>query len=144
VTSHPYPDMYGRMRKWRSSGTIPAYRCKVPSNLRQKTTKSSPGTSATDGQIRSGATDRVAPKPRLLADLLGIAQPTLSAYESGHRQPTLPTLMRMLARAGLELRLDLAQTNNHDAMLAEWERTLEESDKDRLRSRGYRLVSDAA
>jgi transcriptional regulator with XRE-family HTH domain len=95
-------------------------------------------------QPRSGAIDRIAPKPRLLAVLLGIAQPTLSAYESGHRQPTLPTLMRMLARAGLELRLDLAQTDNHDAMRAEWERTLEESDKDRLRSQGYRLVSDAA
>ena len=40
-----------------------------------------------------------------LADLLGIAQPTLSAYESGRRQPTLPTLLRLLARAGLELRL---------------------------------------
>lgn len=78
------------------------------------------------------------------ADLLGIAQPTLSAYESGRRQPTLPTLMRMLTRAGLELRLDLAQADNHDAVLAEWERNLDEPNKDRLRSQGYRLVSDAA
>jgi len=32
------------------------------------------------------------------ADLLSIAQPTLSAYESGHRQPTVPTrLERELA-----------------------------------------------
>lgn len=38
------------------------------------------------------------------ATVLGIAQPTLSAYESGRRQPTLPTLLRMLSRAGLDLR----------------------------------------
>ena len=78
------------------------------------------------------------------ADLLGIAQPTLSAYESGHRQPTLPTLLRLLESAGLELRLELAERANHDAVLAERERTLDEATTQRLRSQGYRLASDAA
>ncbi|MEX0757005.1 MAG: helix-turn-helix domain-containing protein [Acidimicrobiia bacterium] len=78
------------------------------------------------------------------ADLLEIAQPTLSAYESGRRQPTLPTLLRLLARAGLELRLELADLDNHDEVLAEWERTLDETTRERLRSQGYRLASDAA
>jgi transcriptional regulator with XRE-family HTH domain len=78
------------------------------------------------------------------ADLLGIAQPTLSVYESGRRQPTVPTLSRMLASAGLELRLELAYRDNHDVVLAEWERTLDVATKQRLRSQGYRLAGDAA
>ncbi len=78
------------------------------------------------------------------ADLLGIAQPTLSAYESGRRQPTLPTLLRLLAKAGLELRIQLAERDNHDDILADWERSLSEDTRARLRAQGYRLVSDAA
>jgi len=75
------------------------------------------------------------------AELLGIAQPTLSAYESGRRQPTLPTLLRLLARAGLDLRMELADQDRHDEILAEWERSLDESDRARLEAQGYRLVS---
>lgn len=78
------------------------------------------------------------------ADVLGIAQPTLSAYESGRRQPTLPTLLRMLNRAGLDLQLELVERDDHDRVLAEWERTLDDATRQRLRSQGYRLVSDAA
>ena len=77
------------------------------------------------------------------AGVLGIAQPTLSAYESGRRQPTLPTLLRMLNRAGLDLRLELIERDDHDRVLAEWERTLDDATRQRLRSQGYRLVSDA-
>lgn len=75
------------------------------------------------------------------AELLGIAQPTLSAYESGHRQPTLPMLLRLLARAGLDLRMELAEQDRHDQILAEWERSLDDRDRARLQAQGYRLVS---
>ena len=78
------------------------------------------------------------------ADLLGVAQPTLSAYESCKRQPTLPTLLKLLARGGMELRMEIADLEDHDSVLAEWEMTLDEKTRDRLRSRGYRLTSDAA
>jgi transcriptional regulator with XRE-family HTH domain len=78
------------------------------------------------------------------ADLIGVAQPTLSAYETGARQPTLPTLLRMLAGAGLELRLEVVEREGHDEVLAEWERSLDDKTQERLRSQGYRLVSDAA
>jgi len=78
------------------------------------------------------------------ADLIGVAQPTLSAYESGRRQPTLPTLMRLLAAAGYELRMEITERDTHDETLAEWERSLTDDTRDRLRSGGYRLVSDAA
>jgi transcriptional regulator with XRE-family HTH domain len=77
------------------------------------------------------------------ADLVGIAQPTLSAYESGRRQPTVPTLLRLLERAGLELRMELAERDDHDQVLAEWERTLTPAERERLRAGGYRLTSRA-
>ena len=78
------------------------------------------------------------------ANLIGVAQPTLSAYESGRRQPSLPTLLGMLAGAGFELRLELAERDGHDAVLAEWEASLDDETRTRLRRQGYRLVSDAA
>ena len=96
------------------------------------------------GSLLQLARTRLGLSQTAFADLLEIAQPTLSAYESGRRQPTLPTLLRLLARAGLELRFELADLDNHDAVLAEWERTLDESTKERLRAQGYRLAGDAA
>jgi transcriptional regulator with XRE-family HTH domain len=96
------------------------------------------------GALLKSARLRLGLTQTAFADLVGIAQPTLSAYESGRRQPTVPTLLRMLASAGLELRLELAELDNHDAILAEWERTLDEATRERLRSQGYRLASDAA
>ncbi|MGH9195663.1 MAG: helix-turn-helix transcriptional regulator [Acidimicrobiia bacterium] len=41
-----------------------------------------------------------------LAELAGVAQQTVSAYETGRKEPTLPTLQRLLAAAGFELRAD--------------------------------------
>lgn len=76
------------------------------------------------------------------AELLGIAQPTLSAYESGRRQPTLPTLLRLLGRAGLELRMELTETDRHDEILAEWENSLTDRERARLQAQGYRLASN--
>ena len=81
---------------------------------------------------------------RAFADLIGVAQPTLSAYESGKRQPTLPTLLSMLRRAGMDLRLEVVEADDHDAVLAEWETQLDGATRDRLRGQGYRLVTDAA
>jgi transcriptional regulator with XRE-family HTH domain len=96
------------------------------------------------GSLLRSARTRLGLSQTGFADMLGIAQPTLSAYESGRRQPTLPTLLRMLNRAGLELRLELVESDDHDQVLAEWERTLDDVTRQRLRSQGYRLVSDAA
>ena len=95
------------------------------------------------GSLLQLARTRLGLSQTAFANLLGIAQPTLSAYESGRRQPTLPTLLRLLARAGLELRLELADLDNHDAVLAEWERTLDGATRERLRARGYRPAIDA-
>lgn len=42
-----------------------------------------------------------------LAKEAGIPQSTVSAYERGVRQPTLPTLARLVAAAGFSVRVDL-------------------------------------
>jgi transcriptional regulator with XRE-family HTH domain len=55
---------------------------------------------------------------RKLADLAGVAQSEIAKIESGKREPSIPTLQRILAGAGLELRLRLAPIDNHDAVLA--------------------------
>ena len=99
---------------------------------------------AVAGALLQSARLRLGLSQTAFADLIGVAQPTLSAYESGRRQPTLPTLLSMLARAGFELRLDLSERDTHDDVLAEWERSLDEATRARLRRQGYRLVSDAA
>lgn len=63
-----------------------------------------------------------------LADQAGVPQSAISAYERGIRQPTLPTLFRLLAAAGLDLRLRLAEPDYQARASAEWEagRTAEE------------------
>lgn len=93
------------------------------------------------GALLLSARTRLGLSQTAFAELLDIAQPTLSAYESGRRQPTLPTLLRLLARAGLDLRLELAEQDRHDEVLAEWERSLDENERARLTAQGYRLVS---
>lgn len=89
-------------------------------------------------RVRSGLSQRA------FASLVGIAQPTLSAYESGRRQPTLPMLLGLLNKAGFDLRLEVVEHDDHDDVLAEWETSLDEATRGRLRKQGYRLVSDVA
>lgn len=93
------------------------------------------------GALLVSARSRLGLSQTAFAELMGIAQPTLSAYEAGRRQPTLPTLLRLLGRAGLDLRVELADQDRHDEILAEWERSLDDSERVRLEAQGYRLVS---
>jgi transcriptional regulator with XRE-family HTH domain len=96
------------------------------------------------GALLQSARIRLGLSQSAFAQLIGVAQPTLSAYETGRRQPTMPTLYRLLGKAGLEPRITLEERDDHDAMLAEWERSLSEETRSRLRAQGYRLASDAA
>jgi uncharacterized protein len=45
----------------------------------------------------------------------------ISAYERDRRQPTLPTLMRLLRAAGFDLSMHLVPSDPHDDILAELE-----------------------
>jgi transcriptional regulator with XRE-family HTH domain len=52
-----------------------------------------------------------------LAAAAGVTQQSISAYETGRKEPTLPTLKRMLAAAGLEMRIRLEPIDRHDEVL---------------------------
>lgn len=43
-----------------------------------------------------------------LGNLAGVSQALISAYENGHRQPTIPTLARLLRAAGFAVRVELS------------------------------------
>ncbi|MGE0879635.1 MAG: helix-turn-helix domain-containing protein [Acidimicrobiia bacterium] len=49
-----------------------------------------------------------------LADRAGTSQAAVSAYESGKRSPSVDTLCRLLAAAGFEVRMRLAEPDTHE------------------------------
>jgi transcriptional regulator with XRE-family HTH domain len=53
---------------------------------------------------------------RDLAARAGTGQSAIAAYESGARQPSLPTLLRLLDAAGLDLRTHLAPIDEQDLL----------------------------
>src|SRR5580658_5858737 len=56
-----------------------------------------------------------------LAELAGVPATMISAYERDKRQPTLPTLLRLLRAAGFDLRMQLVPLDDHDDVLANLE-----------------------
>lgn len=78
-------------------------------------------------RLKNGLTQRE------LADRIGVSQPTVAAYESGRRQPTVPTLMRWLAAAGFDLRMNLVPHDDHDEVLESLERLRSPDDRERWR-----------
>jgi transcriptional regulator with XRE-family HTH domain len=71
-----------------------------------------------------------------LAELAGVPATMISAYERDKRQPTLPTLLRLLKAAGFDLRLQLVPVDDHDEVLA----NLEDKRRPRERSRRDRQI----
>ena len=88
-------------------------------------------------RLKSGLTQRQ------LASRLGVSQPTVAAYESGRRQPTLPILMRMLSAAGFDLELGLAPHDDHDDLLESLERLRTPEQQERWRTHQRELVRRA-
>jgi transcriptional regulator with XRE-family HTH domain len=56
-----------------------------------------------------------------LAELAGVPATMISAYERDKRQPTLPTLLRLLRAAGFDLQMHLVPYDSHDDVLASLE-----------------------
>jgi transcriptional regulator with XRE-family HTH domain len=75
-----------------------------------------------------------------LAEIAGVSQQAVSAYETGKKDPTMETLQRLIRAAGLELRIKLEPLETHDEdmsnylkMLSPRQRTLiERNQKERL------------
>ena len=53
----------------------------------------------------------------------GVAQSLISAYENGRRQPTVPTLLRLLEAAGFDLRMRLEAPDLQSRAAQEWAST---------------------
>lgn len=66
-----------------------------------------------------------------LAARAGVAQAAISAYENGHRQPTLPTLYRLLIAAGFELRMRLEAPDDQARAERDWAATRPEGERRR-------------
>lgn len=54
-----------------------------------------------------------------LAQRAGVPASMVSAYERDRRQPTIPTLLRLVRAAGFDLRMQLIPYDPHDDILAE-------------------------
>lgn len=59
-----------------------------------------------------------------LGNAAGVDQQAISAYETGRREPTMPTLTRILAAAGFEMRIHLEPIDDHDYAILEYLETL--------------------
>lgn len=55
---------------------------------------------------------------RELAERARVAQSEIARIESGNREPSIPTLQRIVGGAGLEIRFRLAPKDDHDQVLA--------------------------
>ena len=68
---------------------------------------------------------------RELAERASVPTTMISAYERGRRQPSLPTLLRLLHAAGFELRMTLEPYDPHDDVLADREAVRRPADRRR-------------
>jgi uncharacterized protein len=106
--------------------------------------KYDPAPTVAAGLLRT-ARDRAGLTQRELAENAGLKQQTISAYETGRKEPTLPTLMRLLGAAGFELRLHLERVDRHDQALGQFmsslppERQAELDEEARRRAEEARL-----
>jgi transcriptional regulator with XRE-family HTH domain len=91
-----------------------------------------------DARLRAGLTQAE------LAARAGTAQSAIAAYEGGQRQPTLPTLYRILAAAGFDLRARLQVADPHDDTLRAWEASLPQAEQERWRAKLAAQRSNAA
>ncbi len=82
-----------------------------------------------EARLRAGLTQAE------LAARAGTAQSAIAAYEGGQRQPTLPTLDRILAAAGFDLRARLQVADPHDDTLRAWEASLPQAAQERWRAK---------
>lgn len=55
-----------------------------------------------------------------IAARAGVAQSLISAYENGRRQPTVPTLLRLLGAAGFDLRMRLELPDVQSRAADDW------------------------
>jgi len=85
--------------------------------------KYDPAPTLAAGLLRT-ARDKAALTQQELAELAGVSQQAISAYETGRKEPVLPTLIRLLAAAGYEMRIRLEPLDEHDESVEQFLATL--------------------
>jgi transcriptional regulator with XRE-family HTH domain len=78
-----------------------------------------------------------------LAERAGMSQQTISAYETGRKEPTLSFLQRLLAAAGFEMRIRLEPLDDHDRTLEALLESLPVGDRAELEEVRRRRVEEA-
>ena len=78
-----------------------------------------------------------------LAGRAGSSQQAISAYETGRQEPTLPTLERLIAAAGFEMRIRLEPIDDHDRTLAAFVDSLPNDARAELEESQRRRVEEA-
>jgi transcriptional regulator with XRE-family HTH domain len=95
------------------------------------------GTLVKLARLRSGLSQRE------LAAKAGTSQPTLAAYETARKVPSLKTLMRILEAAGFDLRFRLEPTDPHDDVIRAYEQRLPTAVVTKIREDDRRRVTRA-
>ncbi len=80
---------------------------------------------------------------RELARRARTSQSTLSAYEAGRKEPSLETLARIVRSAGLDLRIQLASSDDQDRSVRDYEAALPAEVRSSLRKRDLNIINDA-
>ncbi|MFQ5523053.1 MAG: helix-turn-helix domain-containing protein [Acidimicrobiia bacterium] len=78
-----------------------------------------------------------------LAQRAGVSQQAISAYETGRKEPTLPTLLRLIGATGYELRFRLEPADDHDASLEAYLETLTPDRRAEIEREQRRRVEEA-
>jgi transcriptional regulator with XRE-family HTH domain len=81
---------------------------------------------------------------RDLAGRAGVAQSEIARIESGKREPSIPTLQKILAGAGLELRFRLEKLDEHDRVLVARHARRSKAEKEAIERRHRRNVAQFA
>jgi transcriptional regulator with XRE-family HTH domain len=66
-----------------------------------------------------------------VAERAGVAQSLISAYENGRRQPTVPTLCRLVEAAGFDLRVRLDEPDVQSLAAEEWAQSRPAAERER-------------
>lgn len=78
-----------------------------------------------------------------LAARAGVSQQAISAYETGRKEPTFSTMKRLLAAAGLEMRIRLEPIDDHDESLRQLMAALPPDVRARLEEQQRERVEEA-
>ena len=80
---------------------------------------------------------------RQLAEKAGVPYSTIAKIESGHRQPTHPTMVRLLAAVDLSLSTQLVPYDDHDDVLWEQDQRRSPAERVRIAAEQARLAREA-